>query len=326
MRLSIFIFFIIIILLFIFFIKYENEIFGNVHKKIYPVYYNTDGYDKYTIQEEKINEGKKIIKNKKIVFTGLARNIEERIDKNIKICERLGELFEDYRIIIFENDSKDKTREIIKNCSLINNKVILLECGDDNPNCIFNLPNLYYLGDSFTSNKRIDKMAYFRNKYLEYIKKNYSNYDYMCVIDLDIEGTPNKNGFIENFAEKDWDGIFVNGRMNLPAFFGLVDVMYDSLAYLPVTGRYEDCKTQTSMINLSDKLLQLNSYNIKSNLIPVKSAFNGIAIYSLPSIINSNAFYPYGWNCEHIGFHSLICDSKFFINKNWIVYVGKQGP
>ena len=39
-------------------------------------------------------------------------------------------------------------------------------------------------------------MANYRNRYLEFVKKNYSNYDYMLVVDLDIDGSMSIKKFL----------------------------------------------------------------------------------------------------------------------------------
>ena len=46
------------------------------------------------------------------------------------------------------------------------------------------------------------KMANYRNRYLEFVKKNYSNYDYMLVVDLDIDGSMSIKKFLRNFDIK----------------------------------------------------------------------------------------------------------------------------
>ena len=73
---------------------------------------------------KKILLGKQKMYRSKIVITGLARDIEPYIIKNLNMLSKIGEHFKDYRIIIFENDSKDNTRELIKKYN--NQKIYLL--------------------------------------------------------------------------------------------------------------------------------------------------------------------------------------------------------
>ena len=69
-------------------------------------------------------------------------------------------------------------------------------------------------------------------------------------------------------------------------------------------------------------------YHISNNtdLIPVKSAFNGYGIYKIKSILNSS--YIGDTNCEHTNLAKNIIENngKLYIDPNWIGYVDRQGP
>jgi hypothetical protein len=71
------------------------------------------------------------MKKTRIVITGLARDIEKNIDKNIDKFVDIGSKFLDYKILIFENDSSDKTRDIIKSRGNENLNIQLVKCPED---------------------------------------------------------------------------------------------------------------------------------------------------------------------------------------------------
>ena len=91
------------------------------------------------------------------------KNNEKNINHIKYLFENTGKNFKEYKIIIFDNDSTDNTRSLLKKWSKINKNVILLNCCDiNNCNCILNINLNNY---SWSSKERINKMAYFRNKY-----------------------------------------------------------------------------------------------------------------------------------------------------------------
>ena len=198
----------------------------------YAIYhhFNQKNYeDKYLIYsplEDQIKKkGLEKMKKAKIIFSGLCRNVEEHIDKNIQLLLESGSYYEDYRVVIFENDSTDRSREIIKDWTQKNTKIELIEC-EEVPNCQYKKERFFGL-----SRKRQDDMVFYRNKCLNYIKEKYSDYDYLLMVDLDMEGYYSIEGLIHSMSFDEWDAIFVNGRKPCLLLSGLVSQMYASLAF-----------------------------------------------------------------------------------------------
>ncbi len=124
-----------------------------------------DNYNK------KIQEGKILWKEKRVVVCGLARNCKDQIDKHIDLINRLGKYFKEYKIVIFENNSDDGTREKISSYGEID----LIGNND---------------GADFSSGyeeSRIQRLANYRSQVQNYIKNNYSDYDHVIIIDFDIK-------------------------------------------------------------------------------------------------------------------------------------------
>ena len=71
-----------------------------------------------------INEGFEFMKKKKVAFSGLLREAESYVKKATGFLEKIGKLFQDYRILLYENDSSDNTKKILAELRKNNSKII----------------------------------------------------------------------------------------------------------------------------------------------------------------------------------------------------------
>jgi len=122
-----------------------------------------------------IKKGYVEMKNSKIVLTGLCINIENTIHLLKERVEYLGSLFKEYVFIIFENDSIDNTRKLLKDWCKKNSNIKLVPC-EENEECILKASKAITSG-TFSEN-RMKRMATYRNRLLDYVKQYYINYDY----------------------------------------------------------------------------------------------------------------------------------------------------
>jgi len=254
-----------------------------------------------------------VVITKRLVICGLARNIENPLPQKIIELEKIGSHFIDYRVVIFESDSTDRTRQKLMEWSSRNKKVILLDCVV--PNCVFDNPRF-----SHTSyhKDRIDKMADYRNQYLDYVKKKLNNYDYMLVTDMDIIGNHDIDSFFTNFNKKNWDAIYINGNKN---FFKIINYNYDPFAYLDIVSdkfvndrkkNYNDTFEFFRVIDIT-----LKTKYLPFDFIEVKSAFNGYGLFKIKSILDTT--YSGNEKCEHHNLAKIIYlkGGKQFISKKW---------
>lgn len=217
---------------------------------------------------KKVNCGKQIAKDKKIVITGLARNCENSLKNNLNHIRELISYFKSHEIVIYENDSTDNTRNILKN---IGANVI----GIDDKSEIQN-------GISLT---RIQKMSKYRNECLNFIKNNFKESDYILVFDFDI------NNFIA-------DGIF-NSLGNEEEF------NFDAIGSVSIKNKIKDGKIYSyhydawamkmfSWYEEFSQEWQHPRFQWFSNWIPplgghpikVKSCFGGLMLYKTNSILS----------------------------------------
>ena len=117
-----------------------------VQEKLVPYMYDSEIKrnklkEHFRIDNDKLNNkvhmGIQNIKNKKIVICALARDVEKCFPKYVDKIMLFTEGFENYNIIIYENDSKDRTRELLREWAQRDKKVKLMDCCEEgNCDCI----------------------------------------------------------------------------------------------------------------------------------------------------------------------------------------------
>ena len=309
---------VVIVTVLLLIVLHDHYLFGNLHQKLRPQFYESPYFEVEGVQTEAVCKGNEIANQSTLVMCGLCRDIEQSVSKNIHLLEVVGSRFRDYRIVLFENDSKDRTLERLREHSIHNERIVVLSqsFGDQAMNSYGPI-----------SQKRIDRMAHFRNQYLDYVKQNLSDFDLVMMLDMDVEGYFNIDGLMEVVANQDqWDGVFCNGITSVPGTFGLVEAMYDGFAYLGAEESFENCISSKGA-SLPTMLRRLwNMQFLSEKWIPVKSAFNGAGIYKMKMIQQSK--FPSNYTCEWIGFHHWCATQHFdrlFIARDWKLYVGIQG-
>lgn len=318
------------------------------HQRRYPEFYGVDiavedvpfsDGEKHRLRRE-ARDGRLKMKSKTVVICGLCRNIGIKLPMMRKRLEHTGEMFKNYHIVLFENDSEDDTRKQIENWVLENNSVHLIACPEDEK-CRLNVKKLYDVGS--LSETRITKMAGFRNRYLQVVKQKFaSSCDIMMVVDMDISGAWCNDALAANFCDQrisTWDAVFANGRMPIVGTFGEATFMYDGLAF---QAHEAECpkdehlpKTQTHRnLHIAQKLINFNltgrRHIATDELSPILtcSAFNGIGVYKMYAIDCSDDVKYGGTYCEHLYLHNQMCKHGFnrlFIDPAFLLFVGYQG-
>lgn len=287
----------------------------NLHRLLKPAFYENTLLCLDIPKEtgHHTHNGYGLAPHKKIVIAGLCRNASAYIEKNLQIASMIGSYFKDHRIVIYENDSLDNTREILQRYAQEDPHIIVL--GKDE-----GTEDMYKIGSLHPV--RFEKMAYFRNKYLSYIRQHLDDYDYMMVIDWDMNGSTDINGIMNSIGrEDDWGAIGTSGKMHPHGTFGMMAINYDVLAVRFHHVRYwETSQWKNVLFNLFYQEYHRLFYR---DLEPVLSTFHGIVIYKM-SAIPKGSWYSTEYGCEHIGFNSRI--RNVYINPHWKSYFGIQGP
>jgi hypothetical protein len=284
-------------------------------------FFNNQNRIKSHFRQKDLIKGYKLAKTSTINICALARNCKKSLERNKHNIEKLCSFFKNYKIILFENDSIDGTREYIEMWSKQNTNVILIKC-PNNPTCKLKTKTGYNYGQF--SDMRIKKMSEYRDLYLDYIKK--SNYTYTMVVDIDLDmSTIEIDGLMFILSKSYlWNGVFINGRSNVPGTFGLITLPYDAMAY----SKSIKCKNPYNSFQRLYYLLHnyINLYidtSSRDEFIKVSSAFNGVAIYKTSKLKNATYKTNIATPCEHCTLHENM--DKLYISNKWINYQPRQG-
>lgn len=247
------------------------------------------------------------------------RDRQEQITMIRKSVENVAAEFKESVILIVENDSEDNTRSELLAWAAENPSVVILGCGVNNSTCSMNFTKTD--GHSH-KHSRIYKMATIRNLYMDYIRNHYSNFDYLMVWDIDIEGTVFMEGLYSTFDQfqnlDNVDGICSYG---LRPHFVLGWLYYDPFAH-------KEIAPDPSAVN-HDIYIQLNlwwSLQRGMEMKPVKSCFGGMTTYRISSIMAKNTTYSYSSPeepvvCEHVYFNEPL---NMYLNPSHIYAVIKN--
>ena len=186
--------------------------------------------------------------------------------------EQIGSLFEDYRIIVYENNSTDKTVKILERWKQGNKKVHLKSENiqpSEMDQCIINIKQ----DGSFFHPEAIARA---RNLVLDIaMSDQYQDFPYIIWMDMDFKIPPAFEGIVEVFqTNREWDAVFAYG-IDPPGNY------WDWYAF-----RNEDYPIGSEL--LGDHWWYMHkSFSLKrtDGWYPVYSAFGGCGIYKKSSIV-----------------------------------------
>lgn len=259
-----------------------------------------------------------------VVVCSIIRNCEKQLTRNIPKIEELRSKFKNSSVVIFENDSLDLTKSVLKNWSNNSHNIFVKYENfkvETIPKKNLNGVNRFY------SYQRISKMVQYRNQYMSFLNDSEKDFDYVIIIDLDIEDF-SIDGIAHSFGlSKLWDVITANGYS------------YSEI----LKKRYHDTY---ALIEYGTEDQDQNEHAIKTNrkkwsflkpglpLIPVFSAYGGLAIYRYKAIKNKkyriipNSNARIEVKCEHVSLHNDMQRDGFtriYINPNMLVLYEKFG-
>jgi hypothetical protein len=232
----------------------------------------------------------------KIVIGGCCRNCENFLPKILKKIKDITKLCSDYQIIIYENDSKDNSLQLLNNFKNVNKNVTIIS----EKNIVKKFK------------KRAHRLAYARNKILEEIyKKNYdSKYEYFINLDLDDINVNMDVNSIKTFlkSDLDWDV----GTANNKKYYDLWALRTEKYNY----NCWNNGSCSKNKKHLGEWFDQFSKTSIEKNEKPIKvlSAFGGLGIYKIKSIKNckydgvekKKSYNGIIEDCEHVKFHECM--------------------
>lgn len=249
---------------------------------------------------DRICEGYQKMSRQTVVFCGLARDVIDSLPMMMARVERLGKKFKDYKIVIYENDSADGTREMLLYWERINPKVKILS----------EQLNTRKWGP-VQDLERTAQMAAYRNRYLQHIQDGEYAFDYLIVLDLDIPLGFSYDGIAHTFSYDGWDVVGSNGIL-VPPYGDPISnpLFYDAFAF----------RRKGEKSPMDFEAINALQFHRGEGLVPVQSSFGGLAIYHKRGIL---AGARYGGNdCEHVALHQWLHEHGFdqqFLNPSQIV-------
>jgi len=197
----------------------------------------------------------------KCCICAVIRNNGPFLNRVFSNMEKIGTIFEDYKIIIFYDKSDDDTLHILKEYKKTSDKL------------------LFFVNTSPLLKYKTHRLALARNYCINTIKNNFIDYKYFIMMDCDnVCSTDIKINLLKYYLNRnDWDSLSFNHPIGY----------YDSWAlsikpYVLSCHHFNDnCSGQKLINNIINKTK-------KDKLIPCLSAFNGFAIYKTEKFINCN--------------------------------------
>ena len=120
------------------------------------------------------------MESKSCVLVGCTKNSADYIEEHIMKLYILKEHFKRFHIVLFENDSTDNTLEVLKKLEKTHTEITILS--EKNVKDRLNIPLTRGVdGES----SRTSIIAYARNRLIEKVERDYGDWDYMIVADLD---------------------------------------------------------------------------------------------------------------------------------------------
>jgi hypothetical protein len=223
-----------------------------------------------------------------VAFCFIVKDGDKYLEKNLMKIIQFGDLYLDnYRIYYVENDSVDKTNEILdkfeKKYKNIYGKHLKLDGKHSTDLC-----NKF---DERNCSNRTRRLAFIRNQVLNQVNQ-WNECKYMIMLDLD---------FID-FDMKELHNMFniIKNSKNINGVFGM-------------SVSHKNCMYDIGAVKPLYKLIEIY---LKIKLVKVDSAFSGFGIYKMKYIIDNNVKYNEKTNkIEHIDFNKQISNlyvySKF---------------
>jgi hypothetical protein len=253
---------------------------------------------------ERVATGRKRMSESTAVICGLARDVERILPQTIARIESMGTLFADYRVVIYENDSQDQTKDLLTQWAQRNPKadVTIEQRGDPiNPNarCL----------------RRAERMANYRNTCLEAVRTRYKDFTHVIVVDTDLEFGWSNEGVANTFGHDDWDFVGANGLILRRCGVSMnTFLQYDAWAF----------RQDEQFTPLTTAEVNYMSWQRGEPLVPVTCSFGGLGVYRMAAYLAGS--YA-GHDIEHVT-HQQVARSrgfnKVFLNPSQITLYGRH--
>ena len=172
-----------------------------------------------------------------ILLVGTISNVASTIERELKVILRALGSFKNIEIFLVESDSSDNTLEVLRKIQKKDSRLTFISKG--------------HLRQQFPN--RIERIAYCREVYVEFVKNNYQARRWSFIAVADIDGMNfklSKKGIKSCFdAKLEWDGIMANQR------YGYYDI------YALRHADWSSCNCSEQQLNLEQNLPQTSQFD-----------------------------------------------------------------
>lgn len=247
-----------------------------------------------------LDKGLAEISKHKVIFAGITRDNGRDTEKMMRFITKFGSFFQDYRVVIFEDDSSDDTLNILKKFESQDKKIRILS-------------------ENFGIRKRpsIEFLSDIRNKYIDAINGDeYKKFDIAIILDLDMKYGFDERGILHSFSKiNEWDILCSNG------IYTKKGNMWDAFAFRDseFPNGLDKLKPEEYWGVIVPKIQKI--YGPQSALLPVNSCFGGLTIYKIDSI-KSCRYKSINGDCEHVALHKCAREennARIFMNPAQII-------
>lgn len=244
------------------------------------------------------------MRQRRVVIAGLCRDVEHILPATILRIEWLAALFAAARIVVYENDSCDRTAVMLRRWAAHDRRVTAITETMSDP-----------VNPNRRCASRAARMAAYRGRCQQEILDHHRDFDAVIVVDMDVMGGWSEAGVANTFGHDDWDVVGSNGLIYRRSGF-VVNALrqYDTWAY-----------------RSDEQLRPLPSRNIAPFVpergtppIRVGSCFGGLGVYRMEAFAAGR--YD-GNDCEHVTFHRTLRGrgfSRIFLNPSQITLYGRR--
>ena len=239
-----------------------------------------------------------------VAIVAVAKNIASSFQSDFqRITESFG-AFKYVEWFIVESDSDDQSSILLKTLKDKGENLDFISLGN--------------LTEQFPG--RTERLAYARNKYLDFINANLTRFDYMAVVDLNnLNSKLTSEAISSAFVRSDWDVVCANQSSNYYDVWALRHPIWspnDCWEYHRFLRQYFRNPETAFATAIKSRMIKIGK---EHEWIQVESAFGGLAIYRC-DILGSAKYIgktPYGEPiCEHVPFNQNLVDNGFRIYIN----------
>src|SRR5262245_10427604 len=280
------------------------SILQSVHSAEFPEERYAPPRDLATSYRSTVQRGREAMAGSRAVICGLARNIGGLLPLTIARIERLGRMFADYRVFLYENDSTDDTPRQLAQWAALNPRVAVVSETCHKPRHA-----------SVRSLGRAADMAAYRHRCQEEVAARWPDFDIACVVDTDLPDGWSYDGVAHSFGSGEWD------------FVGSYGIIYQRQKLIPSKALHYDVWAFRSLGDFEPiETLAGNqlAWRRGEELVPVNSCFGGLGLYRMPAWLSAR--YR-GGDCEHVPLHREMRErgyGRIYLNPSQIALYGRK--